>query len=249
MPRSGCWTARRLDLPASSPQTLPMPAERSGQRTAIAASCCHRPVSNARVPEAADGGGPAGLRFRELSIPISSGRQRARPPQCTSQSYAALLCYIAGEEVRSMSSPPEPLVTVSPETSGGEPVFTGTRVPVQALFDYIEGGDPLDEFLDDFPDVSREHAIAVLEVARAGRLSSRQASAGRRVKRRGAGAAPARCVRTTQAHGRVGRAHSLDSAREGLEWAPGPQRGEARRGAGGSRVKALRSPSGRLPGP
>ena len=66
-----------------------------------------------------------------------------------------------------MSSPPEPLVTVSPEYLGGEPVFTGTRVPVQALFDYIEGGDPLDEFLDDFPDVSREHAIAVLEVARA----------------------------------------------------------------------------------
>jgi uncharacterized protein (DUF433 family) len=39
-------------------------------------------------------------------------------------------------------------------------------VPVQALFDYIEGGDPLDEFLEDFPDVSREHAIAVLEFAR-----------------------------------------------------------------------------------
>jgi len=45
-------------------------------------------------------------------------------------------------------------------------VFTGTRVPVQALFDYIEAGDPLDEFLDDFPDVSREHAIAVLDLAR-----------------------------------------------------------------------------------
>jgi uncharacterized protein (DUF433 family) len=50
-------------------------------------------------------------------------------------------------------------------------VFTGTRVPVQALFDYIEGGDPLDEFLDDFPDVSREHAIAVLELARAAAIA------------------------------------------------------------------------------
>jgi uncharacterized protein (DUF433 family) len=49
----------------------------------------------------------------------------------------------------------EPLITVSPEYLGGEPVFTGTRVPVQALFDYIEGGDPLDEFLDDFPNVTR----------------------------------------------------------------------------------------------
>lgn len=62
---------------------------------------------------------------------------------------------------------PEPLITISPEYLSGAPVFTGTRVPVQALFDYIEGGDPLDEFLDDFPDVSREHAVAVLELARA----------------------------------------------------------------------------------
>jgi uncharacterized protein (DUF433 family) len=65
-----------------------------------------------------------------------------------------------------MSSLPERLITVSPEYLSGAPVFTGTRVPVQALFDYIEAGDPLDEFLDDFPDVSREHAIAVLELAR-----------------------------------------------------------------------------------
>jgi uncharacterized protein (DUF433 family) len=65
-----------------------------------------------------------------------------------------------------MSELPEPLITVSSEYLGGEPVFTGTRVPVQALFDYIEGGDPLDEFLDDFPNVSREHAVAVLEMAR-----------------------------------------------------------------------------------
>ena len=64
-----------------------------------------------------------------------------------------------------MSSLPEPLITVSPDYLSGAPVFTGTRVPVEALFDYIEGGDPLDEFLDDFPNVSREHAIAVLEMA------------------------------------------------------------------------------------
>jgi uncharacterized protein (DUF433 family) len=52
-------------------------------------------------------------------------------------------------------------------------------VPVQALFDYIEGGDPLDEFLDDFPDVSREHAVAVLELARAAAVEqSSEATAG-----------------------------------------------------------------------
>lgn len=65
-----------------------------------------------------------------------------------------------------MSSLPEFLITVSPEYLWGEPVFTGARVPIQALFDYIEGGDPLDEFLIDFPNVSQQHAVAVLEMAR-----------------------------------------------------------------------------------
>jgi uncharacterized protein (DUF433 family) len=60
----------------------------------------------------------------------------------------------------------DPLITISPDFLSGAPIFTGTRVPVQALFDYIEGGDPLDEFLGDFPDVSRVHAIAALEFAR-----------------------------------------------------------------------------------
>ena len=61
---------------------------------------------------------------------------------------------------------PDPLITSSPEYLSGAPIFTGTRVPVQALFDYVEGGEPLAEFLVDFPNVSREHAIAVLEMAR-----------------------------------------------------------------------------------
>ncbi len=60
---------------------------------------------------------------------------------------------------------PTPLIAVDPEKLGGTPVFAGTRVPIKALFDYIEGGDPLDEFLENFPDVSREHAVAVLELA------------------------------------------------------------------------------------
>jgi len=48
----------------------------------------------------------------------------------------------------------------------GAVVFSGTRVPVQTLMDYIEEGSSLDEFLEDFPTVSREHAIAVLELAK-----------------------------------------------------------------------------------
>lgn len=61
---------------------------------------------------------------------------------------------------------PEPLITSTAERLGGSPVFAGTRVPVQALLDYLEGGDSLDDFLMDFPSVTREHAIAVLEAAK-----------------------------------------------------------------------------------
>lgn len=59
-----------------------------------------------------------------------------------------------------------PLVTQSAEVMSGAVVFAGTRVPVQTMMDYLEEGGSLDEFLEDFPTVSREHAIAVLELAK-----------------------------------------------------------------------------------
>jgi uncharacterized protein (DUF433 family) len=52
------------------------------------------------------------------------------------------------------------------EIQGGTPVFAGTRVPVKNLFDYLEAGDPLEDFLKSFPSVTREQAIAALELAR-----------------------------------------------------------------------------------
>jgi uncharacterized protein (DUF433 family) len=55
------------------------------------------------------------------------------------------------------------LINRSDDILGGTPVFAGTRVPIQTLFDYLEEGDTLNEFLDDFPAVSRDHAIKVLE--------------------------------------------------------------------------------------
>lgn len=58
---------------------------------------------------------------------------------------------------------PSPLITRSDKVVSGAVVFTGTRVPVQTLIDYIEEGGRLDDFLEDFPTVSREHAVAVLE--------------------------------------------------------------------------------------
>ena len=60
---------------------------------------------------------------------------------------------------------PDPPITATKDRLSGAPVFAGTRVPIQNLFDYLEAGDPLDEFLADFPNVTREHAIAVLEFA------------------------------------------------------------------------------------
>lgn len=57
-------------------------------------------------------------------------------------------------------------ISIDPEVMSGTPVFSGTRVPVQNLFDYIEGGEDLSEFLDDFPSITREAALAVLEMAK-----------------------------------------------------------------------------------
>ena len=68
------------------------------------------------------------------------------------------------------------VVRSDPEILGGTPVFVGTRVPVQALIDYIEGGHSLEEFLEDFPTVSRELAVAALEQAKAHLLADARVS-------------------------------------------------------------------------
>ena len=57
-------------------------------------------------------------------------------------------------------------VNIDPEILGGTPVFLGTRVPIQTLFDYFEGGDTVEEFLDDFPSVTKIQAIELLEMAK-----------------------------------------------------------------------------------
>ncbi|MBK9107322.1 MAG: DUF433 domain-containing protein [Saprospiraceae bacterium] len=57
------------------------------------------------------------------------------------------------------------LITIDPETLGGQPVFKGTRVPIETLFSHLEEGVSLDEFLADFDTVSKEQAIAIIEIA------------------------------------------------------------------------------------
>jgi uncharacterized protein (DUF433 family) len=57
------------------------------------------------------------------------------------------------------------LITIDSDILGGQPVFTGTRVPIETLFDHLEAGVSLEEFLEDFPTVTKEQAIATLEIA------------------------------------------------------------------------------------
>ena len=63
-------------------------------------------------------------------------------------------------------SPTPAVVHSDPDILGGTPVFVGTRVPVKSLYDHVEAGDTLDEFLESFPSVTREQAVAALELGR-----------------------------------------------------------------------------------
>ena len=64
------------------------------------------------------------------------------------------------------------VVSIDPEVMSGAPVFHGTRVPIQTLLDHLEAGESIEVFLDDFPTVSREQAIALLELGRDAVLSA-----------------------------------------------------------------------------
>jgi len=64
-----------------------------------------------------------------------------------------------------------PTISCSADVMGGTPVFTGTRVPVQTVLDYLEAGESIDDFLEGFPTVSREQVIAFLEEAKARMLA------------------------------------------------------------------------------
>jgi len=57
------------------------------------------------------------------------------------------------------------IINIDKEILGGQPVFTGTRVPIESLFDHLEAGVSFEEFLDDFPSVSKEQVLALLEIA------------------------------------------------------------------------------------
>lgn len=64
------------------------------------------------------------------------------------------------------------VVSQDPNVLGGEPVFSGTRVPVKSLFDHLEAGDSIEEFLEGFPSVKRQQVITLLEEARTNAVAS-----------------------------------------------------------------------------
>jgi uncharacterized protein (DUF433 family) len=73
---------------------------------------------------------------------------------------------LEGAKGAAMATVSENVIIKDPNILGGEPVFRGTRVPFKVLIDYLEGGDTLDQFLEEYPSVSRELAIAAIEKAR-----------------------------------------------------------------------------------
>lgn len=101
-------------------------------------------------------------------------------PRCcavASLQYAeSCACILAGGRGSRHVNRLSEIVHSDPEVLGGTAVFVGTRVPVQSLFDYLEGGETLDEFLHQFPSVKRDQAIAVLEFARATLLAGARSS-------------------------------------------------------------------------
>ena len=80
---------------------------------------------------------------------------------------AGVVCYDASVQVAR-----SPIAHSDPDICGGTPVFVGTRVPVTTLFDYLEGGETLERFLDQFPSVSRGQVLAALGIARSFVLDS-----------------------------------------------------------------------------
>jgi uncharacterized protein (DUF433 family) len=102
---------------------------------------------------------------------------RARLVFFSQNKQPLVLCASEKQDGESAMSINQNLVEIDPEKLGGTPVFYGTRVPIQNLFDCLEGGESLDEFLEQFPTVTREQALAVLEESKERLLTSYESAA------------------------------------------------------------------------
>ena len=105
-------------------------------------------------------------RIAELRVGIQPVRADLVKWVFGAQRGCRVHCILQEPESEAFVKTANPVVHSDPGILGGTPVFVGTRVPVQSLFDYLEAGDSLDEFLHQFPSVKREQAVAALELAR-----------------------------------------------------------------------------------
>lgn len=110
--------------------------------------------------------------FDPTLLGFAARRARSVTPGTPARNVVGWGGHILGETMAHSTD----VIQRDPEILGGTPVFRGTRVPIQTLFDHLEAGDSLDTFLDDFPSVAREVAVAVLELAREGLLGRARAA-------------------------------------------------------------------------
>lgn len=104
---------------------------------------------------------------------MSNSRPRPAfpPPKSSRCAFSKVECvlqfwFARRRLYRKFGTVSESVVKIDPEIMSGAPCFVGMRVPIQNLIDYLEGGDSIDEFLEDFPTVSREQVISFLEEAK-----------------------------------------------------------------------------------
>lgn len=113
---------------------------------------------------------PSGFRLLQIPTTDALRRKTKRPAQPFIRSRVWLDRSSPGGNIGAVQQEvallAQPIIHSDPEIQGGVPVFYGTRVPVKNLFGYLEAGDSLDQFLHSFPSVSREQAVAALEMAR-----------------------------------------------------------------------------------
>lgn len=101
-----------------------------------------------------------------LNIRVPAGESPAGDAQRNSLGTRSAITVYFSMNDREIPMTPSQVVHSNPKILGGAPVFVSTRVPVRTLFEYLEGGDALDDFLNDFPSVSRDQAVAALEMGR-----------------------------------------------------------------------------------
>lgn len=129
---------------------------RSKQSDGPPTAACQRIIKDVMIHQSGQQGGGVVASFVETEIMPTATSIPARPVPPDA---------LEGDLVPS-GDPRFGLIWINPDRLSGAPCFFGSRVPVQTLFDYLEAGDTIDTFLESFPPITRDHAVAVLKLAR-----------------------------------------------------------------------------------